>query len=63
MEYYLAIKRNESESVEVRWMNLESVIQSEVNQKNKYHMSMHIYRIQKNGTDEPVYRAGIDMQT
>ena len=63
MEYYSAIKRNESESVEVRWMNLESVIQSEVNQKNKYHMSMHIYRIQKNGTDEPVYRAGIDMQT
>ena len=63
MEYYSAIKRNEFESVEVRWMNLEPVIQSELNQKNKYHMLMHIYRIQKNGTDEPIYRAGIDMQT
>ena len=63
MEHYSAIKRNEFESVEVRWMNLEPVIQSELNQNNKYHMLMHIYRIQKNGTDEPVYRAGIDMQT
>ena len=63
MEYYSAIKRNEFESVEVRWMNLEPGIQSELNQKNKYHMLMHIYRIQKNGTDEPIYRAGIDMQT
>ena len=63
MEYYSAIKRNEFESVEVRWMNLEPVIQSELNQKNKYHMLMHIYRIQKNGTDETIYRAGIDMQT
>ena len=63
MEYYSAIKRTEFESVEVRWMNLEPVIQSELNQKNKYHMLMHIYRIQKNGTDEPIYRAGIDMQT
>ena len=30
MEYYLAIKRNALESVLVRWMNLEPVIQSEV---------------------------------
>ena len=43
MEHYSAIKRNEFESVEVRWMNLEPVIQSELNQKNKYHMLMHIY--------------------
>ena len=40
MEYYPAIKRNEFESVLVRWMNLELVIQSKVSQKekNKYHM-------------------------
>ena len=39
MEYYSAVKRNESKSVVVRWMNLESVIQSEVSQKeeNKHH--------------------------
>ena len=33
--YYLAIKGNEFESVELRWMNLEPVIQSEVSQKEK----------------------------
>ena len=38
MEYYSAIKRNTFESVLMRWMNLESIIQSKVNQKeeNKY---------------------------
>ena len=35
MEYYSAIKRNESELFVVRWMDLESVIQSEVSQKKK----------------------------
>ena len=35
MEYYSAIKRNTSESVLMRWMNLEPIIQSEVNQKEK----------------------------
>ena len=35
MEYYSAIRRNELESVVVRWMNLEPVTQSEVNQKEK----------------------------
>ena len=45
MEYYSAIKRNEFESVPVRWMNLEHVIQSEVSQKkkNKYHILTHVY--------------------
>ena len=52
MEYYSAIKRNEIELFVVRWMDLESVIQSEVSQKNKYRM--HIYGIKKkNGSDEP----------
>ena len=47
MQYYSAIKRNESELSVVRWMDLESVIQSEVSQKekNKYHMLTHIYGI------------------
>ena len=47
MEYYSAIKRNEIELFEVRWMDLESVIQSEVSQKekNKYRMLTHIYGI------------------
>ena len=47
MEYYSAIKRNEIELFVVRWMGLETVIQSEVSQKekNKYHMLTHIYGI------------------
>ena len=45
MEYYSAIKRNVFESVLMRWMNLEHIIQSEVKQKDKYHTLTHIYRI------------------
>ena len=46
MEYYSAIKRNTFESVLMRWMNLEPIIQSEVTkEKDKYHILMHIYRI------------------
>ena len=47
MEYYSAIKRNEIELFVVRWMDLESVIQSEVSQKekSKYRMLTHIYGI------------------
>ena len=47
MEYYSSTKRNEFESVLVRWINLEPVIQSEVSQKeqNKYHILMDIYGI------------------
>ena len=35
MEYYSAIKRNEMEFFVVMWMELESVIQREVGQKEK----------------------------
>ena len=36
MEYYLAIKRNASESVLMRWMKMEPIIQSEVSQEEKH---------------------------
>ena len=47
MEYYSAIKRNEIEVFVVRSMDLESVLQSEVSQKekNKYRTLTHIYGI------------------
>ena len=45
MEYYSAIKRNTFESVLMRWMNLEPIIQSEVSQKDKYHILTHLYGI------------------
>ena len=49
MEYSSAIKRNTFESVLMRWMNLEPIIQSEVSQKekDKYGVLTHIYRIRK----------------
>ena len=47
VEYYSAIKRNETELFVVTWMDLESITQSEVSQKeeNKYCMLTHIYGI------------------
>ena len=42
MEYYSAIKRDAFESVLVKWMNLETIIQRELSwkEKNKYHSSV-----------------------
>ena len=50
MEYYSAIKKNTFESVLMRWMKLEPIIQSEVSQKEKHQYSViyiltHIYGI------------------
>ena len=49
MEYYSAIKRNKIELFVERLMDLETVMQSEVCQKekNKYRMLTHIYGIKK----------------
>ena len=57
MEYYSAIKKNAFESILMRWMKLEPVLQSEVRQKEKhqYGILMHIYGIQKDGNDDPIY--------
>ena len=45
MEYYSVIKKNTFESVLMRWMKLEPIIQSEVSQKEKYqyHILTDIY--------------------
>ena len=47
MEYYSAIKKNSFESVLMRWVKLEPIIQSEVSQKDKHQYSIltHIYGI------------------
>ena len=66
MDYYSAIKRNEIELFVVRWMDLETVIQSEVsqNEENKYRMLTHIWNIKKkNASEEPRGRTGIKAQT
>ena len=65
MEYSSAIKRNEIESFVVRWMELESVIQSEVSQKekNKYRMLTHVWNLnKKKGSEKPRGRTGIKTQ-
>ena len=47
MEYYSAIKRKAFESVLMRCRNLETIMRSEVNQKekDKYHILTYIYGI------------------
>ena len=65
MEYYSAMKRNEIELFVVMLMDLETVIQSEVSQKekNKYCMLTLIYGIlKKHGSDEPMAMTGIKTQ-
>ena len=42
MEYYSTIKKNTFESVLMRWMKLELIIQSEVSQKEKYQYSIYM---------------------
>ena len=59
----LSHKGNAFESVLMRWMNLQPIIQNEVNQKNKHHTLTHIYGIYKNDIDEPIGRAAMEMQT
>ena len=65
MDYYSAIKRNTFESVLMRWMNPEPIIQSKVSQKekDKYHILTYIDGIQKNGTKELIYRAAMEKWT
>ena len=62
MEYYSAIKRNEIGSFVETWMDLETVIQSEVSQKekNKYRILMHICGIRKNWYRWSTYKAEIE---
>ena len=65
MEYYLAIKKNTFESVLVRWMTLEPIMQSEVSQKEKHQYSIltHINGIQKDGNDDPVCKTAKETQS
>ena len=64
MEYYSAIKKNTFESVPMRWMKLEPIIQSELSQKEKHQYSilMHIYGIYKEGNDTPVCETAKETQ-
>ena len=73
MEYHSAIKRNTFESVLMRWMNLEPIIQSKVSQKekDKYCILMRIYMESRkmvrasltDGTKEFICRVAMEKQT
>ena len=59
MEHYSAIKKNTFESVLMRWMKLEPIMQSEVSLKEKHQYSIltHIYGIYKDGNNDPICEA------
>ena len=64
MEYYSAIKKNSFESVLMRWMKLEPIIQNEVSQKDKdlYSMLTHIYGIYKDSNANPICKTEKETQ-
>ena len=63
MEYYSAIKRNEILPFAETWMDLETAIQSEVSQKekNQSHILTHKCGVQKNGVDDLICKAKIEI--
>ena len=64
MEYYSAIKKNSFESVLMRWMKLEPIIQSAVSQKDKdkYSILLPIYGILKDGNNNPICKTEKETQ-
>ena len=66
MEYYSVIKRNEIELFAVRWMYLETVIQSEVSQTEKQilYANTYIWNLRKKMChEEPRGKTRIKTQT
>ena len=43
VEYYSAIKKNTFESVLMRWMNLDTIMQNKVKSERKKNILTHIY--------------------
>ena len=64
MEYYSAIKKNTFESILMRKMKLEPIIQSEVsqNEKHQYSILTHIYGIYKDGNNDPMCETAKETQ-
>ena len=61
---YSAIKKNTFESVLMRWMKLERIIQNEVSQKKtrQYSVLMHIYGIYKDDNNDPICETAKETQ-
>ena len=56
--------KNAFESVLMRWMKLEPIIQCEVSQKekNQYSMLTRIYGLYKDSNDDPIYETAKEAQ-
>ena len=64
MDYYSAIKKNSFESVLMRWIKLEPVIQIELSQKEKHQYSIlpHLYGIYKDGNNNDICKTEEETQ-
>ena len=63
MKYYSDVKKNTFESVLMRWMKLELIIQSEVRQKEKHQYSIVTYmEFRKMVNDNPVHETAKETQ-
>ena len=64
LKYYSAIKKDSFESVLMRWVKLEPIIQSEVSQKEKHQYSIltHMYGIWKDGNNGPICETAKETQ-
>ena len=60
----LSFKKNTFESVLMRWIKLEPILQSEVSQKEKHQHSilMHIYGIEKDVNNNPICETAKETQ-
>ena len=58
-------KKNTFESVLMKWVNLEPVMQSEISQKEKQilYISTYTWTLERCHTDEPKWRASVEMVT
>ena len=64
MQYYSAIKQNKILPLAETQLDLQTVIYSELRQKEKkkYHILTRICGMWKNGTDEPICKAEVETQ-
>ena len=64
MEYYSAVKKNTFESVHMKWMKLEPIIQTEVSLKENHQYSIltHINGIQKDVNNDPICETAKETQ-
>ena len=63
MEYYSAIKKNEIMPFAATWMDLEIITLSEVSQRQISYDITYMRNLQKNDTNELIYKTETDSQT